>query len=79
MSNKYIVVFKDEVPKSEIDKAVSDLEAAGGSVTYRYDGGVLNGFAASIPKDHLMSLQASSLLPESKISYIEPDGVMTTQ
>ncbi|KAG9123754.1 hypothetical protein FRC07_014060 [Ceratobasidium sp. 392] len=70
MTKKYIVVFKDDAPKSEIDKAVTDLEAAGGKVTHRYDGGVLNGFAAEIPDSHFQSLQAASLTKDSKIDYI---------
>ncbi|KAG8697552.1 hypothetical protein FRC08_006457 [Ceratobasidium sp. 394] len=80
MSEKrYIVVFKDDAPQSEIDKTIADLEAAGGKVTQRYDGGVLNGFAAAIPDNHFQSLQAASLTSGSKIDYIEPDGVVTIQ
>ncbi|KAG9097268.1 hypothetical protein FS749_006656 [Ceratobasidium sp. UAMH 11750] len=80
MSEKrYIVVFKDDAPQSEIDKAIAEVEAAGGNVTQRYDGTVLNGFAAAIPDSHFQSLQAASLTSGSKIDYIEPDGVVTTQ
>ncbi|KAG8699429.1 hypothetical protein FRC09_006633 [Ceratobasidium sp. 395] len=79
MTRKYIVVFKDDAPKSEIDKSIAELEAAGGKVTNRYDGGVLNGYAAEIPDDHFQTLQSQSLAEDSKIDYIEPDGVVTTQ
>ncbi|KAG8701551.1 hypothetical protein FRC09_005293 [Ceratobasidium sp. 395] len=79
MTKRYIVTFKDDAPKSEVDKAIADLEAAGGKVTHRYDGGVLNGFAAEIPDVHMQSLQQSSLQPGSQIEAIEPDGVATIQ
>ncbi|KAF8608616.1 protease propeptide/inhibitor [Ceratobasidium sp. AG-I] len=75
MPNKYIVVFKDGTPQSEIDKAATDVETAGGKVTHRYDT-VLTGFAAEIPDAHLTSLQS---FVGDKIDYIEPDGVATIQ
>ncbi|KAI9068249.1 hypothetical protein FKP32DRAFT_168830, partial [Trametes sanguinea] len=37
MSGRYIVVFKDHVPQSEIDKYVNEVNANGGSVAQRYD------------------------------------------
>ncbi|KAG8770877.1 hypothetical protein FRC12_004006 [Ceratobasidium sp. 428] len=85
MTKKYIVVFKDDTPKSEIDKAATDVENAGGKVTHRYDGGVLNGFAAEIPDTHFQKLESSLQSGgsgesyTSKIDYIEPDGVATIQ
>ncbi|KAJ8468589.1 hypothetical protein ONZ51_g9541 [Trametes cubensis] len=37
MSGKYIVVFKDHVSQSEIDKYINEVNANGGNVGQRYD------------------------------------------
>ncbi|KAH9479834.1 Serine proteinase inhibitor IA-1 [Psilocybe cubensis] len=73
----YIVVFKDDVTKEQIDQYVKEVQQAGGELKTRFDedGGILNGFAAKIPDSYLQSLQSFT----DVISYIEPDGVVTTQ
>ncbi|KAI0630165.1 protease propeptide/inhibitor [Trametes polyzona] len=75
MSGKYIVVFKDHVPQSEVDKYASEVNANGGKVDQRYDS-VLKGFSATIPESFLLQLQS---LQSDTIDYIEPDSVVTTQ
>ncbi|KAL7281800.1 hypothetical protein ACG7TL_005123 [Trametes sanguinea] len=66
MSGKYIVVFKDHVPQSEIDKYANEVNANGGSVAQRYDS-VLKGFSATIPEAYLQRLQS---FQDSIIDYI---------
>ncbi|EAU84072.1 hypothetical protein CC1G_06934 [Coprinopsis cinerea okayama7 len=76
-TGKFIVVFKDNVSKADIDQYVSELNTSGGEVTNSYysEGGILNGFAAKIPESFLTSrLQGNEV-----VDYIEPDGVVTTQ
>ncbi|KAI0332338.1 protease propeptide/inhibitor [Cubamyces sp. BRFM 1775] len=75
MSGKYIVVFKDHVSQSEIDKYVNEVKANGGNVGQRYDS-VLKGFSAQIPESYLQRLQS---FQGSVIDYIEPDSIVTTQ
>ncbi|KAF5320931.1 hypothetical protein D9619_001802 [Psilocybe cf. subviscida] len=71
---KYIVVFKDEATPQQVEQYVKDVNNNGGHVSQRYDGGILNGFAASIPDSFLSHLQSSDA-----VAYIELDGVVTTQ
>ncbi|RXW15380.1 hypothetical protein EST38_g10475 [Candolleomyces aberdarensis] len=75
-TGKFIVVFKDGVTSAQIDDYASKVNQAGGDVKNRFDqsGGILNGFSATIPTSFLGNLQGDDL-----ISYIEPDGVVTTQ
>ncbi|KAF9482647.1 hypothetical protein BDN70DRAFT_874834 [Pholiota conissans] len=77
-SGKFIVVFKDDVTSDQISEYVNQLKEAGGSVKSRFDqdGGILNGFAATIPESYLTQLQS---LVGGVVDYIEPDGVVTTQ
>ncbi|EIW63528.1 protease propeptide/inhibitor [Trametes versicolor FP-101664 SS1] len=75
MSGKYIVVFKDHVTQSEIDKYASQVNSNGGEVQQRYDS-VLKGFSATIPDQFLTQLQS---LQSDTIDYIEPDSIVTTQ
>ncbi|KAI8972202.1 protease propeptide/inhibitor [Trametes punicea] len=72
---EYIVVFKDHVPQSEIDRFASEVNANGGSVGQRYDS-LLKGFSATIPESYLQRLQS---FQGGIIDYIEPDSVVTTQ
>ncbi|CAE6342442.1 unnamed protein product [Rhizoctonia solani] len=67
--NTYIVVFKDNAPKADVDKAIADVEAAGGVVKHRYSS-ALNGFAASIPDSHIQELKALCGAADSNIRYI---------
>ncbi|KAF9012307.1 protease propeptide/inhibitor [Cyathus striatus] len=76
MPNKYIVVFKDNVTQEQVKQYAKEVGEKGGKVTNEYDGTILNGFAAEISDDYLQSLQS---LKDDVISYIEPDGVVTTQ
>ncbi|KAG2007266.1 hypothetical protein CC2G_014972 [Coprinopsis cinerea AmutBmut pab1-1] len=43
-TGKFIVVFKDNVSKADIDQYVSELNTSGGEVTNSYysEGGILN-------------------------------------
>ncbi|CDO75682.1 hypothetical protein BN946_scf184941.g35 [Trametes cinnabarina] len=66
MSGRYIVVFKDHVPQSEIDKYANEVNANGGEVAQRYDN-VLKGFSATIPEAYLQRLQS---FQDSIIDYI---------
>ncbi|KAI0355655.1 protease propeptide/inhibitor [Trametes cingulata] len=75
MSGNYIVVFKDHVPQSEIDKYANEVNQNGGNVGQRYDN-VLKGFSATIPESYLQRLQS---FQDSIIDYIEPDSIVTTQ
>ncbi|KAI0745678.1 protease propeptide/inhibitor [Earliella scabrosa] len=75
MSGRYIVVFKDHVSQSEIDKHADDVASNGGSVGHRYNT-VLKGFSATIPDQYFQKLQS---LQGDVIDYIEPDGIVTTQ
>ncbi|KAI0821637.1 hypothetical protein BC628DRAFT_1393998 [Trametes gibbosa] len=75
MSGKYIVVFKDHVSQSEIDKYAGEVNANGGEVVQRYDS-VIKGFSASIPDQFLAQLQS---VHNDTIDYIEPDTIVTTQ
>ncbi|KAK9717440.1 hypothetical protein K7432_006197 [Basidiobolus ranarum] len=68
----YIVMFNEGTPRSAIDDAASKIESQGGSIKHRYDAGII-GFAASIPDDHLSSLNVSE-----HVKLIEPDGEVTT-
>ncbi|KAF8577752.1 protease propeptide/inhibitor, partial [Ramaria rubella] len=74
-SAEYIVVFKSNVSKEDIDKYADGVNENGGEVSQRYDS-KLKGFAATIPDQYLLSLQS---LQGDVIDYIEPDGVVTTQ
>jgi len=74
MSGKYIVVFKPNVTKEQIDEYANSVDKNGGQVTHRYDS-VLNGFAAELSETSLSQLQSL----DDVIDYIEPDGVVTTQ
>ncbi|KAF8963402.1 hypothetical protein BDZ97DRAFT_1919835 [Flammula alnicola] len=80
MSGKYIVVFKDGVTSEQITKYADEVKATGGEIKQRYDedGGILNGFSATITDSFLQSLQ-SLALQGGVIDYIEPDSVVTTQ
>ncbi|KAJ2925341.1 hypothetical protein H1R20_g11749, partial [Candolleomyces eurysporus] len=75
-TGKFIVVFKDGVTSAQIDKYASEVNQAGGEVKDRFDqgAGILNGFSATIPASFVSNLAGDEL-----ISYIEPDGVVTTQ
>ncbi|KAH9931147.1 protease propeptide/inhibitor [Epithele typhae] len=75
MSGKYIVVFKDNVDQTQVDKFAKDVASNGGTVNQRYDT-VLKGFSASIPDAYLQQLQSFT---GSVIDYIEPDSMVTTQ
>ncbi|KAI0645521.1 protease propeptide/inhibitor [Trametes meyenii] len=75
MSGKYIVVFKDHVPQSEIDKYANEVNSNGGAVGQRYNT-VLKGFSATIPESYLTQLQS---FQGDIIDYIEPDSIVTTQ
>ncbi|KAH9847131.1 protease propeptide/inhibitor [Lenzites betulinus] len=75
MSGRYIVVFKDHVPLTEIDKYAGQVNANGGEVAQRYDT-VIKGFSATIPEQFLVQLQS---LQSDTIDYIEPDSTVTTQ
>ncbi|QRV93799.1 hypothetical protein RhiJN_21817 [Ceratobasidium sp. AG-Ba] len=80
MVKRYIVMFKEGTPNEKIAQAAADVEKSGGTVTHRYwEGGGIEGFAATMEDDHLNSLTESSLQPGSAIDSIEPDGVVTTQ
>ncbi|KAF9038160.1 hypothetical protein BJ165DRAFT_1501117 [Panaeolus papilionaceus] len=77
-TQKFIVVFKDGVTAAQIDEYVKQLDSTGGKVNNPYykEGGILNGFAADITPSFLDSFQTSAA---DVISYIEPDGIVTTQ
>ncbi|PPQ65702.1 hypothetical protein CVT24_012120 [Panaeolus cyanescens] len=77
-TQKYIVVFKDDVTSEQIDEYVKQVDQTGGKVNSPYykEGGILNGFAADITPSFLDSFQTSA---KDVIAYIEPDGVVTTQ
>ncbi|EEB93134.1 hypothetical protein MPER_08254 [Moniliophthora perniciosa FA553] len=75
MSGKYMVVFKDNVSKEQIQKYVSEVNSNGGKVHHEY-GSTLNGFSATIPDQFLQSLQS---LQGDVIEHIEPDSTVTTQ
>ncbi|KAG8690743.1 hypothetical protein FRC12_009521 [Ceratobasidium sp. 428] len=76
MHKTYIVVFHEDAPQSEIDKAIANVETAGGKLIYRYDA-ALNGFAAEIPDSHVQKLEESKLKSGSNISFIQPDTEMS--
>ncbi|KAG5342957.1 hypothetical protein J132_05631 [Termitomyces sp. J132] len=63
---KYIVVFKKNVTKEQIDKYADEVNNNGGKVTNVYES-VLNGFAAHLPDSYFQSLQADDV-----IDYIGP-------
>jgi len=72
-----IIVFQPSVSKEQIIRYANDIEANGGKVKDRYyesDG--LHGFSATIPDGYLTSFQN---FQARDISYIESDGVVTTQ
>ncbi|KAI0743611.1 hypothetical protein C8Q80DRAFT_1182246 [Daedaleopsis nitida] len=72
---EYIVVFKDNVSDADVERHADDIAANGGEINQRY-GTVLKGFAATIPESYFSSFQS---LNADVISYIEPDGIVTTQ
>ncbi|KAF9564926.1 hypothetical protein CPC08DRAFT_815682 [Agrocybe pediades] len=74
----YIVVFKDDVTTEQISKYAEELQTGGGSIKDRFDqnGGILNGFAASIPDAYFNRFQS---LTNDVIAYIEPDSEVKIQ
>jgi len=70
---EYIVVFKDSATQQQINDYANSIDSNGGRVGHRYDS-VLKGFSATITNEQLNSFQGDDI-----ISYIEPDGVVTTQ
>lgn len=76
MSGNFIIVFKDSVTSEEISQQIREIEAAGGKLKTRWDGGLINGFSATIP---LAFLETFKSLQADKISSIEEDGIVTTQ
>ncbi|KAI9026953.1 aldehyde dehydrogenase [Hyaloraphidium curvatum] len=44
----YIVVFKKGTTKADVEKAIKNVEASGGTIRHRYDS-VFTGFAADVP------------------------------
>ncbi|KAI0363334.1 hypothetical protein BV20DRAFT_150320 [Pilatotrama ljubarskyi] len=75
MSGKYIVVFKDHVSPSEVEKYANEVNANGGNVEQRYDN-VLKGFSATIPESFLMRLQS---FQGSVIDYIGESSLSPSQ
>jgi len=72
-----IIIFRDNVPEEQIAEYARDIEANGGKVNHRYyESGGLNGFSATIPEVYLQSFKS---FQADKISYIESDGIVTTQ
>ncbi|KAJ3369568.1 hypothetical protein HDU91_007075, partial [Kappamyces sp. JEL0680] len=68
MRKSFIVTFKTGTNSTVIDKAISDLEKAGGTLGHRYDSSLL-GFSASLPDDQLSTLEA-----HPDVEAIEGDG-----
>ncbi|KAI9293094.1 protease propeptide/inhibitor [Neoconidiobolus thromboides FSU 785] len=69
----YIVTFKSGTEDHVLESAIKDIESRGGKITHKYDT-VLKGFAASVPDDHLSTLQS-----HEHVDNIESDGPVTTQ
>ena len=71
LQDRYIVVFRDDVvnPSDLTDQLVRPF---GGTVHFRY-AYALKGFAATLPPAALEALQRNPA-----VSYIEPDGIVTT-
>lgn len=66
-ANKYIVVFKDGANGDDLQQKLS-------IVRERIFSKVLNGFSATLSDDQLKKLKA-----DSRVAFIEPDVVVTTQ
>ncbi|CAE6387278.1 unnamed protein product [Rhizoctonia solani] len=71
MLNRYIVMLNNDVPDSDVDKIIADIQSAGGKLAHRYRN-ALQGFSAAIPESHLRVLQDSCKAGDSKIAHIEP-------
>jgi subtilisin family serine protease len=69
LTDRYIVVFRDDAPPG---LANSLAAAAGATVHYTYEH-ALNGFAATIPAAALDGIARNPY-----VAYIEPDGIMST-
>jgi hypothetical protein len=52
-------MFKSATPASVIEKAIKDVEAAGGRIIHRYEATIL-GFAAELPDQLLGNCAAAS-------------------
>ncbi|KAG6878477.1 hypothetical protein C0992_008102 [Termitomyces sp. T32_za158] len=58
---RYIIVFKPNVTKEQVDKYAEEVDSNGGKVTNRYDS-VLNGFAAHLPNTYFQNLQGDDAI-----------------
>ena len=56
----YIVIFKEDAPKSAIDDQIKQIESNGGSITHRYDSDIMRGFAAKVEDKHADQLKVST-------------------
>eukprot|EP00343_Euplotes_focardii_P007909 CAMPEP_0205818808 /NCGR_PEP_ID=MMETSP0206-20130828/865_1 /ASSEMBLY_ACC=CAM_ASM_000279 /TAXON_ID=36767 /ORGANISM="Euplotes focardii, Strain TN1" /LENGTH=76 /DNA_ID=CAMNT_0053111567 /DNA_START=39 /DNA_END=269 /DNA_ORIENTATION=+ len=68
-----IVVFTAEAKVEDIDAAVAEVEAAGGSVKFKYYQSpkpVLYGFAGNIP-----AATSAALKARADVKYVEANGV----
>ncbi|GJJ06078.1 hypothetical protein Clacol_000267 [Clathrus columnatus] len=64
---QYIILFKAEASKEQIQSCKDQLVANGGQVTRDFDD-LMKGFAADVPDQYVSSLQNFS--PDSPIEYI---------
>ena len=72
-SKSYIVMFKDNTPPATVEKIISDIQEAGGSIGHCYDS-VFLGFSATFPLGTYETLEK-----HPDIESIEVDGQVKIQ
>src|ERR1044072_7175967 len=70
--DQYIVVFKDDVPASEVNSRAVSLVLAHGGFTREFYKLARRGFAATLREN-----EAIALSQDPSVDYVEEDGVMS--
>ncbi|KAK9895927.1 hypothetical protein P389DRAFT_196043 [Cystobasidium minutum MCA 4210] len=72
-SKSFIVCLKDDSTEEDYKKQVDAIKAKGGTVDKHF-GDVMKGFSATIPEDHVSTLEQDPC-----IQFIEPDSEVKIQ